>query len=167
MFFAKLKTQSHLHWCVFNFPHVFEGNCSDYRLLKRRAVLQLYWAHVGNQCRLKKGQASDWIMSTQTDPLKYSQLSSAQNICTYQLGPDQYISLLILSADIDQLQIYPYQRTCSLTCADDKTVFKAGKNARPSDLKWFIYYYLIGNKWGVYCLFDRYPASITIFVTRI
>ncbi len=48
---------------------------------------------------------------------------------------DRHISLLILSADIDLLQIYPYLRICSLKSADIKTVLKAGKNARTSDLK--------------------------------
>ncbi len=58
----------------------------------------------------------------------------------FLVGPHQYISLLILSADIGLLQIYiglyRYWRIFSLICADIKTVFKAGKNAWNSNLKW-------------------------------
>ncbi len=55
----------------------------------------------------------------------------------YRLGPDQYIVLPILSADIGLLQIYQYQRICSSISADTNTVFlKLEKNPWTSHLKW-------------------------------
>ncbi len=50
-------------------------------------------------------------------------LSSA----SLQLGPDQYIDLLILSADNGLTQIHQYWCICSGMCADIKLFFKARK----------------------------------------
>ncbi len=55
------------------------------------------------------------------------------------IEPNWSISLLILLASIDLLQIYWYWVICSPISADIKTVSKAGKNAWTSDFKWCNY----------------------------
>ncbi len=56
--------------------------------------------------------------------------SPVQEICTFlcahllQLGPDRYVGLPILSANIGLLQIYQYQHICSPMYVDIATVLR-------------------------------------------
>ncbi len=48
--------------------------------------------------------------------------TSAGSLFRFELGPDQYIDLLILLTDIGLSQIYRFWHICSLVSADNKTV---------------------------------------------
>ncbi len=65
---------------------------------------------------------------------------------------------VMLSADIGLMQVYCYQCVCSPMCTNIKHVFKDGKNAWTSDLKWCNYIVCPAefSQWGVFCSVHRW-----------